>query len=316
MNIFVAGASGCLGSAVARSLKADGHYVTGMAHHKSQAGTVEETGASVVVGDLLEPGPWQDAVRDSDMVVSLCSPMKPWERLSFPEARRRSYHHGQMVGNIFLAAQGAKVRGVLVSYGVLGYGDRGDALVPEHGEIDPKGYERAITGAYWHIDKTSRKTKVPLVNVFTGWVYGPHSAWFERTVRGIRDGSAKVVGDGSNYMSLIHIDDVAAAYSRMVEDMPLGERICLVDGDPVTQRELMEFTAGCMGCAAPELIDRDSYARLAGDLAAESMTTSVRMTAERTRRVLGLELKYPSYRVGIPPTVEAMAQPAKEEKAA
>ena len=172
MKIFVTGGSGFIGSAICKQLVSQGHEVTGLVRRKSKADIVERTGATAVVGDLLEADSWTVPLRDADLIISASQPVRHGEKVSLSEARRRSYYHGQMVGNLFLAAEGSGAKGVIVTYGVQGFGNRGDQWVMENDEINPYGYERSVSGAYWHIDKTSRKTRVPLLNVFTGWVYG------------------------------------------------------------------------------------------------------------------------------------------------
>jgi nucleoside-diphosphate-sugar epimerase len=314
MRIFVTGGSGFVGSAIIRELVMEGHEVTGLVRRKSKAEIVERSGGNVVFGDLLEPGSWTGALRDSELIITASQPVRFGEKVSLSEARRRSYYHGQMVGNLFLAAEGSYVKGIILTYGVQGFGNRGDRWITEADELNPYGYDRSVTGAYWHIDKTSRKTRVPLVNVFTGWVYGP-GGWFEPMVRGIKNGSMRVVGDGSNYMSLIHVDDLARAYARLVEKMPVGERYCLVDGEPVTKHDLTGFLAKYMGARPPKTIDFDSYASLAGDLAAETMSCSSRVSAEKMKKRLLPELKYPSYLMGMPNVIEDMGILQKEERA-
>ncbi len=260
MKIFVTGGSGFIGSAICKQLVSQGHEVTGLVRRKSKTDIVEKTGASVVVGDLLEADSWTVALRDADLIISASQPVRFGEKVSLSEARRRSYYHGQMVGNLFLAAEGSSAKGVVVTYGVQGFGNRGDQWVMENDEINPYGYERSVSGAYWHIDKTSRKTRVPLVNVFTGWVYGP-GGWFETLARGIRNGTMRIIGDGNNYMSFVHVDDLARAYGKMAETLPFGERYCIVDGNPVTQREMANFVAKIIGGRTPKNVEMESYAQ-------------------------------------------------------
>ncbi len=315
MKIFVTGGSGFIGSAITRELVNLGHEVTGLVRRKSRTDIVEQTGASVVVGDLLEADSWTMALRDADLIISASQPVRQGEKISLSEARRRSYYHGQMVGNLFLAAEGSGVKGVIVTYRVEGFGNRGEQLVMEIDEINPYGYERSIAGAYWHIDKTSRKTRVPLVNVFTGWAYGPGS-WFESLVRGVKNGTMRVIGEGNNYMSFVHIEDLARAYGKMAETLPFGERYCIVDGKPATQREMANFIAKTIGGRTPKNVEIDAYARLAGDLAAESLSCSTRCLGEKTRKAIMPELKYPSYMEGMPAVIEEMGIFHREEKAA
>jgi len=305
MKIFVTGASGAIGSVVMRELVKTGHDVTGLVHRKAKAHIVEEAGASVVIGNLLEDAPWKEAVREAELVISCTQPVRFGESISFTEANRRSFYHGKMAGNIFLAAQGSRVKSVALTYGVQGFGNKGDQMVNETMELSPVGYERSITGAYWHIDKTSRKAKMPLINIFTGWVYGPEG-WLEPIVRGMRSGAFRMVGAGDNYMSLIHIDDLAAAYAKVAEKMPLGERICMVDDNPLQQKEFFGLLARELGCKPPASTDMESYRKLSGDLAAETMTASVRVSNAKMKKFLLPELKYPTCSTGLPDVIRRM----------
>jgi nucleoside-diphosphate-sugar epimerase len=315
MRIFVAGGSGFIGSAIIRKLVQDGHDVDGLVHTRSHADAVEKAGGRVVLGDLLEASAWTSALCEADLVISASQPVRQGEKIPLESARRRSFYHGKMVGNLFLAAAGSGVKGVVVTYGVNGFGNHGNEWVKESSELDPTGYERTISGAYWHIDKTSRKARVPLLNVFTGWVYGPGS-WFAAMARSIRNGSMHVVGEGNNFMSLIHIDDLADAYSAIAQKMPFGERYTLVDGNPVTQRELADLIAGTIGVRPPKNMDIAAYARLAGELAAESITCSCRVSGERMRKQLLPELKYPSIAMGVSQAIEPLYITHREERAA
>ncbi|MBI5190374.1 MAG: NAD-dependent epimerase/dehydratase family protein [Nitrospirae bacterium] len=315
MNIFVTGANGFIGSTITRRLSADGHKVTGLVRPGSDAGAAEAAGASIIRGDLLEPDTWKSTAARMDLIISASSPVRMGEVLSLPDARRRSYLHGQMTGNLFLAAQGSKVRAIALNYGILGYGDTGEKAADEFSDLDPKGYERSITGAYWHIDKTSRKTKVPLINVFSGWAYGP-GGWFGRSLDAMREGSFRLAGDGGNHMSFIHIDDVSEAWSIIAAKVPTGSRLCLTDEHPVTQKSFFGYAAKLIGCPPPRGIDPDAYAQALGELAAESMTCSTRVSSERTTRMLGLKLRYPDWREGLAQVIDGMGLMMKEEKAA
>ena len=315
MRIFVTGGSGFIGSAIIKRLVEDGHDVDGLVHTASRASVVEKTGAKVVTGDLLEAGAWTSVLSEADLVISASQPVRQGEHIPLDAARRRSFYHGKMVGNLFLAAAGAGVKGVAVTYGVNGFRDRGNEWVTENSELDPSGYERAVSGAYWHIDKTSKKARIPLLNIFTGWVYGP-GGWFATMARSIKNGSMRVVGDGNNFMSLIHIDDLTAAYSAIARKMPFGDRYALVDGSPVTQREFIDCMATTLGVKAPKNIDIATYTSLAGDLAAESMTCSCRVSGARMKKYLLPELKYPSIATGVPQAIEALGISRNEERAA
>jgi nucleoside-diphosphate-sugar epimerase len=304
MKVLVTGASGFVGSAIVRELVSQGHEVAGLVRSPSRAAAVEDIGAKPVVGNLFEPDSWQGAVRESDIVISATRPVRHGSRLNVEDAHRRSYNHGRMVGNILNAAQGSRVKCVALTYGVQGMGDRDRDWVDEHTELRPAGYEHTVSGAFWHIDKTSRKTRVPIINIFTGWPYG-EGGWLVETARDLQRGAFRMVGGGSNYLSLIHIDDLAAAYARIVEKLPAGNRFCLVDGAPVRQRELVGLIAECVGAPAPKKADFASHSARAGELLAQSWCCSTRVSGEKMKQRLLPTLKYPSAYEGVPAALEA-----------
>src|SRR4029450_9708081 len=59
---FVTGASGFMGIELIKVLVAQGHQVFGLARSVAAAQHVRQAGAVAVIGDLLEPGQWQDEV--------------------------------------------------------------------------------------------------------------------------------------------------------------------------------------------------------------------------------------------------------------
>lgn len=303
MKVLVTGASGYLGSAVVRELVSQGHEVTGMVRSASKASGVEDTGARAVVGNLFEPEPWQDVMRGMDVVISATRPVRHGSRLNIEESHRRSYNHGRMVGNLLTAAQGSRVKCVALTYGVQGFGERGSEWVDERAELSPRGYEHTVSGAFWHIDKTSRKTRVPIINVFTGWAYG-RGSWLVQMADEIRKGTFKLVGTGGNYLSLVHIDDLCAAYAKIVEKIPVGNRFCIVDGTPVKQRELAAFISGCTGAPMPKKTDAESFAGRSGELLAEAWSCSTRVSGEKMRARLLPQLKYQSVFEGAIPVLE------------
>jgi nucleoside-diphosphate-sugar epimerase len=57
---FVTGAAGFIGLELIKLLVARGHHVCGLAQCPEAAQRVRRAGAIPVMGDLLEPGRWQD----------------------------------------------------------------------------------------------------------------------------------------------------------------------------------------------------------------------------------------------------------------
>ena len=122
-------------------------------------------------------------------------------------------------------------------------------------------------------------------------IYGPG--------RGIQtsvaEGKFKLASDGSNFVSRIHVDDlathcVAGLFSELTGAYPVA------DDEPCESREIAAFCSRLLGIpmpegAPPQQLDRTRQANR-------------RVDGREIRRLLGVDLQYPSYRVGIPAALE------------
>jgi len=306
MKVFLTGATGFVGSAVLKRLVSAGHTVIGLAQTPQKAELVKNSGGIPVVGDLLAPDPWSETVKDCDIVISSSSPFDITETLSAEEAGRRAEAHAEMVGNLLHAAAKSRVQAAVLTFHVTAFGSQGDRWVSEVMPISPTGLSRPTSGAYWDIEKSARKAGIPTIEIFPGWVYGPGS-WFKHyIVDGLRAGTARVVGAGTNFKSLIHIDDLAEGYRLVLDKMPLGERYCLTDSHPVRQKEFLGFVAREMGLPEPREIDYTVFAKAHGEILAEAFDSSVRVSNNKAKRELGFKPVLDSFCHGVPEALRAL----------
>ncbi|MEZ5402398.1 MAG: NAD-dependent epimerase/dehydratase family protein [Bryobacteraceae bacterium] len=106
----------------------------------------------------------------------------------------------------------------------------------------------------------------------------------------LREGRHRLWGDGSNYISRIHVDDLA----RITAAAVLGDITGawpVADDEPCPAIEITRYCAGLLGIAAPEP---------SGVLPPEDTRSANRRVDGRAiRRALGVDLRYPGYREGI-----------------
>ncbi len=306
MKVFVSGATGFIGSAVLGRLAKAGHSVKGLVQDSHQVEEVKKAGGIAVVGDLLVPGKWSDEVKDCDVVISASSPYRMGEKLSLAEADRRAQSHAEEVINLLHAAAGSKVQAVVLTYHVTALGNQGDRWASEILTIDPVGLARPIAGTYWDIEKAARKLGIQTIEVFPGWVYGQRSWLGGFLVPAIMEGTAHIVGAGTNHMSLIHIDDLAEGFKLILDKMPFGERYCLVDGHPVTQSDFLHYLSNELMVNAPQRIEYREYAKEYGEVMAEAMDSSVRVTNDKAKKELGFKPVFESFVQGIPDILDRM----------
>jgi len=315
MKVFLTGATGFVGLSILKELVSVGHTVKGLAQDTAKAEAVRSAGGIPVLGDLLVPAPWSESVKDSDVVISASSPFHITERLSLHEAERRAEAHAEMVGNLIHASTNAHVQALILTYHVTAFGNQGDHWASEVRMIDPVGLSRPTAGKYWDIERAARRAGLPTIEVFPGWVYGPGS-WFKHyVVDGLKAGTARIVGAGNNYKSLIHIDDLAAGFRLILDKMPVGERFCLVDSTPIMQNEFIKVVAGEMGLTTPDHIDYTRFADTMGEVLAEALSSSVRVSNAKAINELGFKPKYDNCRQGVADVLQEMGIRISEKAA-
>ena len=307
MKVFLTGATGFIGSAIMRNLISAGHQVTGLVQNKVNKEKVKAAGGTPILGDLLVPGPWKEAVQDHDVVISASSPFKITDKLSIDEAKRRGLAHTEMVTNLInAAAHVSKVQAVILTYHVTAFGSHGDSWISEVMPVEPVGLAVPIAEGYWDIEKAARKAGVPTIEVFPGWAYGQGSWFSEYLVAGLMNDMPVLVGPGQNYKSLIHIDDLAEGYRLILNKMPVGERYCFVDSHPVRQKDLVALVAREIGRPEPLPADYSLFAKQYGEVLAQTLDSSARVSNNKAKLELGFTPKFDNFCHGIPDILEKM----------
>jgi nucleoside-diphosphate-sugar epimerase len=117
-------------------------------------------------------------------------------------------------------------------------------------------------------------------------IYGPGRGIH----RSMIEGRHQIWGDGSNYISRIHVDDLAALCLAGLRSGITGAWP-VADDEPCRAREITAYCARLLGIPATVA----SGALPEGDTRAANRRVDGRAIRER----LGVELRYPSYRTGL-----------------
>jgi nucleoside-diphosphate-sugar epimerase len=123
-------------------------------------------------------------------------------------------------------------------------------------------------------------------------IYGPGRGAHES----IRVGRWKMAGDGSNYTSRIQVDDLAAAAAAAVLG-DLGGAWPVADEEPCTNYEITRFCCGLLGMEMPSSAPAEALD--------ETRRADRRVDGREVLRLLGVALRYPSYRNGVPAALDA-----------
>jgi NADH dehydrogenase len=213
--ILVAGGSGFIGAAIVRRLVADGAAVAVMtAHPERSASRIRRLGAEAVPGDIQDPATLPGAVQGAEAVVQALSfPTFPFEKPGKGFTFEEFDHRG--TERLAIAAARAGVRAFVYVSGV---------------GADP-GSPKAWYRAKWFGERAADASGVPSTILRPSWVYGPEDSALNRFVAFHRWlPFVPVVGDGSQRLQPVFVDDVARAVAQATQ--PEGPRGTFEIGGP------------------------------------------------------------------------------------
>jgi nucleoside-diphosphate-sugar epimerase len=118
-------------------------------------------------------------------------------------------------------------------------------------------------------------------------IYGPHRGVHES----MRRGTFRLPGDGTRFISRVHVDDLAAMASAALMSSH-GGAWPVADEEPCSSLEICRFVSDLTGLPMPEPAPRGSVS--------ETLRNNRRVDGRTVVRLLGVSLRYASYRTGIP----------------
>jgi len=314
LKIFIAGGTGFIGRHLIKAFQAHGHHVHGLARDRVRGKILEGLGCTPIIGNLLTNGPWERAIENFDVAIGCTMPGKRGQPPTMQQVPDLLKSHTDACSNLILGTHAGKVKGLILTFGVLGYGNHGEEWVDEDTPFEPVGFGRFISAPRHQLAHLTESKQVAATFLIPGWVYG-NGSWFkERLLPALEQDQARLVGSGENYVSFVHAEDLAEAYvlaaeqlgyAPPAEERPVTRMLNLVDDQPVTQKEWLSVVARTLGKPVPISITVEECAKQDA-LWAESATCSARVKNERAKASLGWTLKYSTINEGVPAALDAI----------
>lgn len=307
MKVFVAGATGAIGSQLVPKLVAAGHEVHGMTRSESKRDVLHRLGAVAVVADALDPDQVAEAVADAQPEVIVdeltaigALDLRHFDRDFTPTNRLRTdgtdhlLSAGQAVGIRRFVAQGVA--------GYAAYARTGGPVKTEHDPLDPTpvramretqaaiGHlEEAVLGAAWTEGIVLRY----------GVLYGPGTSLApgEEQFELVRKHKFPVVGGGGGVWSFVHVADAAEATVAAVEHGRRGA-YNIVDDDPAPVAEWLPALAEQLGAKRPMHVPRFVGRMFTGEPGVVMMTEVRGASNEKAKRELAWRPTHPTWRQG------------------
>jgi nucleoside-diphosphate-sugar epimerase len=304
MRIFLAGATGAVGSRLVPLLLDAGHKVTGTTRSPAKADALRAAGADPVVLDALDRDAVVAAVTAAhpDVIVhqltalSDLSDLRNFDRAFAVSNRLRT----EGTDHLLAAADAAGgVRIVAQSFGGWPYARTGGPVKTEDDPLDPGPVPsmRETLAAIRYVEDVVTETQG--IALRYGGFYGPGTSLAPggAQIEAIRKRRFPVVGSGAGVWSFIHIDDAATATRAAIERGAPGV-YNVVDDDPAPAREWLPALAAAAGAKPPRRVPR-WLGRLAAGEAVVAMMTEIRGASNaKAKRELGWTPAHPSWREG------------------
>ncbi len=161
----------------------------------------------------------------------------------------------------------------------------GDALeVDENSSVAPRTERERLRV---HAEQAVQRFNCSSLVLRPAAIYGPN--------RGVQasmlTGKFQLLDTGDNFVSRIHVEDLADhVVAAMLSD--IGGAYPVADAEPCRSREIAAFCADLLNLPLPRSVPRD--------VLSETRRADRRVNGATVRALLGLTLRYPSYREGIP----------------
>jgi 2-alkyl-3-oxoalkanoate reductase len=298
MRVMVIGAAGAIGVPLVRQLIERGHEVIGTSRSSSRFEQLRALGAEPLVLDALDAsavGKALTARRPNAVIYEATalagvSDFKHFDR-SFAQTNRL---RTEGVDILLTAAREAGVQRIVAqSYGAYRYRRNGAPVKTEDDPLDtPPAAMRKSFAAMAHLDKAV--TDAGGVALRYGLFYGAPGDHMGSLVRA---GKVPIIGDGAGIVSLIHVEDAAAATALALEHDG-GAIYNIVDDDPAPSRVWLTELANIVGAKPPPRYPAFVARLFVGEPFVVMLTESRGASNAKAKRELGWTLQYPSWRQG------------------
>lgn len=280
-TILLSGASGFIGSHLAKSLAADGHKVV----HLARAGSGTAPAVARTVSWDPEAGRVdREALARArvDAVVNLAG--EPIAQRWTP-SRRRRIRESRVRGTTALAEALAALPvkpGVFVSGSAIGYygARRGDEVLDEGAA--PGSDFLAQTARDWeNATEPASNAGIRVVTTRTGLVVGNHGGVLEPMLLPFRLGLGGRMGSGQQWMSWIALDDMVRALRFLVDTPAMRGPVNLVAPEPVRNAEFTKALGRVLGRPAILPVPVFALELLFGTMADNTILASQRVASKK-----------------------------------
>jgi uncharacterized protein len=287
VKIAISGASGLIGRRLLKVLGNAGHELLVLSRH---AGTNLPPGVRIAVWDPERGAAPGEALRDVDAVVHLAG-----ENVAqrWTEDAKRRIRESRVVGTRSLVESLAALPrrpAALVCASAIGYyGSRGDEVLTEDA-APGAGFLPEVCVAWEREAQAAEALGMRVARLRIGIVLDPRGGALQRMLTPFRLGAGGPLGDGRQWMSWIHLEDLASLFRFSLES-PIAGAVNAVSPNPVRNADFTRELARALRRPAVIPMPRFALRMLFGEMA-EVLLGSQRV-APRKAVEAGFQFQFP-----------------------
>lgn len=272
---------GYVGLSLGAELVRRGHQVFGL--RRSAAAELQAAGIKPLLADITRAESLEKQPRDFDWVVNCAAS---------GGGGVDDYRHIYLEGNRNLVGwlAGSPPKKYVFTSSTSIYGQNDGAVVTENSPVEPEAATaKVLVKAEKMLLSAVADRKVPAVILRVAGIYGPGRGYL---LKQFLRGEARIEGDGSRFLNMIHRDDLIGVILAALERGTPGEIYNAADNGPVTQLKFFEWLAARLKQPLPPVVAADATAVRKRGL------TNKRVSNAKLRAELGYEFKFPDFRAG------------------
>jgi nucleoside-diphosphate-sugar epimerase len=248
VHVFIVGATGVIGRNLVPQLVAGGHRVTALVRSTERAAEIAGPSVELVEGDLLqiEEEALAGLLDGCDAAAHLATALRPGSP-GLGTTNTMAALRTDGTAKLLRAAERASVRRYVQQSIAFAYVETGDEWVTEGTQLRDAA---SIGGVIVEMESLVRASSLEWV-ILRGGVFVGQGTFEDDTIARMRAGEERVPGDGSNWVSFVHVADYAGAVALALE-APEAGAVLNITAEPIRNRDYYRRLSEVLGVAMPE----------------------------------------------------------------
>ena len=284
--IAVLGATGVYGRHLVPRLTAAGHRVRALVRRPDKAAIAAACGAEVATADIFDEASLRTGLVGCDIAINLATALpgpNPGGDFAKNDHLRRE---GTPIW--VRACRDAGVPRIVQQSIAMIHAGGGDAWADETTShaVGQEGPAAAAISAVRAMEATIEQSGLDWVVLRGGLFYGPGTGFDDEWFARARAGRLRMPGEGNDYVSLVHIADMADATMAALARWPSRRALIVADDQPARWRDVLTYVCAIAGSHPPQAGGR-------------ALMPSFRVANRRARDLLSWAPSYVDYRAGL-----------------